>query len=361
MEIKETASKYQTVYDELKREIVSGRLAPGEKMPSELKLMERYDFSRQTIRKALEELTKDGYIHKVQGSGSFVKSPHAGGKNAKTVIFIALFFFYYFFSQYIAGVEKVLKENGYALNISFSNNRPEDEARCLQEAMEKGCAGILLIPARSACIYSNLHLYKKIKQLRIPCITMGGQLPYAGLPCVIMNDFEGGKMAAEYLIDKGHTRIACIMNRTEGSGSMRYAGYQAALCGAGIREEDGWARWYEYESFQEFLEQERLVEDCLSKVTAVFCFNDEMALGIMGILEKRGVRVPEDVSVIGYDDSYMCMFGAKKLTSVRQEPLKLGERAAQNLLGLIKNPNGDADAFFEPEVVERETVRDLNG
>jgi len=92
MEIKETASKYQTVYDELKREIVSGRLAPGEKMPSELKLMERYDFSRQTIRKALEELTKDGYIHKVQGSGSFVKSPHAGGKNAKTVIFIALFF-----------------------------------------------------------------------------------------------------------------------------------------------------------------------------------------------------------------------------------------------------------------------------
>ena len=63
MEIKETASKYQTVYDELKREIVSGRLAPGEKMPSELKLMERYDFSRQTIRKALEELTKDGYLH----------------------------------------------------------------------------------------------------------------------------------------------------------------------------------------------------------------------------------------------------------------------------------------------------------
>lgn len=359
MKMKETVSKYRIVYEEMKKEIVSGRMAQGEKMPSELQLMERYGFSRQTIRKALEELAKDGYVQKVQGSGSFVKSSRTGEKNSKTIMFIALFAQHYFFSQYIAGVESVLKENGYALNVSFSDNRPEDEARCLEDAIEKGYAGILLVPARSACIYANLYLYKKIRQLRIPCITLGGQLPYSGFPCVIMDDYEGGKMAAKYLIDKGHTRIACIMNRTECSGCMRYAGYQSALMEAGIKEEPGWAQWYEYETFREFLENGELTERCLSKVTSVFCFNDEMALAIIELLKKQGIRVPEDMSVIGYDDSYMCMFGEKKLTSIRQEPVEQGKRAAVNLLRLIKNPNSGADSFFGPSVVERETVRDF--
>ena len=102
------------------------------------------------------------------------------------------------------------------------------------------------------------------------------------------------------------------------------------------------------------------MEECFSKVTAVFCFNDEMALGVIETLEKHGIRVPEDVSVIGCDDSYMCMFGPKKLTSVRQEPMELGGRAALNLLQLIRNPNAGTDIFFEPSIVERETVRDLN-
>ena len=171
------------------------------------------------------------------------------------------------------------------------------------------------------------------------------------------DDYEGGKMAAKYLIAKGHSRIASIMNRTECSGCMRYAGYQSALMEAGIKEEPGWAQWYEYETFQDFLENEELIGGCLSKVTAVFCFNDEMALGIIELLKKQGIRVPEDMSVMGYDDSYMCMFGEKKLTSIRQEPVEQGERAAMNLLQLIKNPNSGADTFFEPSLVERETVR----
>lgn len=360
MKTKETVSKYQLVYKEMKEDIVSGRMAQGEKMPSELKLMERYGFSRQTVRKALEELERDGYVHKVQGSGSFVKNPYGGEKNSKTILFIALFAQHYFFSQYIGGVERVLKENGYGLSISISDNRAEDEAQCLQDAIEKGYAGILLLPAQSACIYSNLYIYKKIQRLRIPCITIGGRLAYAGFPCVVMDDYEGGKMAAKYLISKGHCRIACIMNHKDYSGCMRYAGYQAALEEAGIKEEPGWAQWYEYETLQELLNDERLMEDCLSKVTAVFCFNDEMALGIIETLGKHGIRVPEEVSIIGCDDSYMCMFGQKKLTSVRQEPLELGARAANNLLQLIRNPNADADAFFEPSIAERETVRDLN-
>ena len=168
-------------------------------------------------------------------------------------------------------------------------------------------------------------------------------------------------MAADYLIEKGHSKIACIMNRTECSGCMRYAGYQSALAEAGIKEEPGWARWYEYETFQDFLENEDLVENCLLKVTAVFCFNDEMALGIIELLKKRGLRVPEDMSVIGYDDSYMCMFGEKKLTSIRQEPVEQGVRAALNLLEMIRNPNSGKDTFFRPSLAERETVRELRG
>lgn len=352
--------KYQVVYEELKNEISNGRLALGERMPSELQLMEQYGYSRQTVRKALEELANDGFIQKVRGSGSFVRRSAAEvGNYSKTVMFIALFAEHYYFSQYIGGVEKVLKEKGYVLNVRISNNNPEEEANCLTDAMEKGYAGILLIPAQSGYMYSNLYMYRKIKELMIPCITLGGWLAYSGLHCVAVDDFEGGKKAVEYLINKGHREIACIMNNADYSGCMRYAGYLAALKEAGIKEDKNKVMWYQYETSGSFLENEEALIAGVSSATAVFCFNDELALGVIGILQKSGIDVPGDVSVIGYDDSYMCMFGPMKLTSVKQNPQEIGEKAAENLLQLIANPAFEASHTFETEVAERETVRDV--
>ncbi len=360
MTMNETAPKYQVVYEELKHEIVSGVRALGEKMPSELQLMEKYGYSRHTIRKALEELTQDGYVQKVRGSGSFVKKPPIGENHPKTIMFVALFAQHHFFSQYIGGVEQELKESGYSLNIGISNNNPEEEAKCLEDAMERGYAGVLLLPAQSACIYSNLHIYKKVREARFPCVTLGGRLAHIDFPCVVVDDYEGGKRATQYLIGKGHRRIACVMNQKDYSGCMRYSGYRAALREAGIREDPRWTRWYGYEAMQELLEDEKAVIECFSQVTAVFCFNDEVALGVIRLLEKYQIRVPEDVSVVGYDDSYMCMFGEKKLTSVHQDPLEVGRQAAKTLLKMIQNPNSGTDIFFEPTIVERETVKELS-
>lgn len=359
MKTKEMSAKYQVVYKELKEAIVSGRIPVGEKVPSELQLMERYGFSRQTVRRALEELTRDGYVTKVRGSGSFVREPAPKGNGRKMVMLIALFAQQYFFPEYIGGSEQTLRENGYTLNVGISNNRTEEEAGYLREAMNNDYAGLILIPAQSAFLHSNLYLYRKIKEKGMPCVTLGSYLPYSGFPCVVNDDFEGGRLATNYLIERGHRRIACLMNSGECCGSLRYAGYQAALSEAGIEEEKEWTRWYVYEKFREFVEQEELVKTCLSGVTAVFCFNDELALAIIELLQKNGIRVPEDVSVVGYDGSYMCMFGRKKLTSVRQDPVKNGQIAAEKLLRMIENGDRGENIFLQPEILEGETVKTL--
>ncbi|MCU6735855.1 GntR family transcriptional regulator [Diplocloster agilis] len=352
--------KYQIIYEELKEAVSEGKLSPGEKFPSEKQLMDQYGFSRQTVRKALEELSKEGYVQKVRGSGSFVRKPLATiSTKSNTVMFIALFAQHYYFSQYIGGVEKVLKENGYVLNIGISNNRIEDEAKCLEDAIASGYAGILFLPAQSYRIHSNLYIYKKIMKAGIPCITMGSHLPQAGIPCVAVDDFEGGRMATDYLIRRGHRDIACIMNRAESCGCLRYSGYLSALDSAGIEPKEDRILWYEYEEFDRFMADEEKLLACLSQVTAVFCFNDEMALGVINFLREHDIQVPGDVSVIGFDDSYLCRISDIKITSVRQDPFEMGEKAAGNLLQLMKNPHFSASYFYEPTIEERETVRDL--
>lgn len=285
--------------------------------------------------------------------------PAPKGNGRKMVMLIALFAQQYFFPEYIGGSEQTLRENGYTLNVGISNNRTEEEAGYLREAMNNDYAGLILIPAQSAFLHSNLYLYRKIKEKGMPCITLGSYLPYLGFPVRGKCDFEGGRLATNYLIERGHRRIACLMNSGECCGSLRYAGYQAALSEAGIEEEKEWTRWYVYEKFQEFVEREELVKTCLTGVTAVFCFNDELALAIIELLQKNGIRVPEDVSVVGYDGSYMCMFGRKKLTSVRQDPLKNGQIAAEKLLRMIENGDRGENVFLQPEILEGETVKTL--
>ena len=359
MKTREASAKYQIIYEELKEAIASGRIPVGEKVPSELQLMEKYGFSSQTVRRALEELTRDGYVAKVRGSGSFAREPVPKENGRKMVMLIALFAQQYFFPEYIGGSEQTLRENGYTLNVGISNNRTEEEAEYLRDVINNGYAGLILVPAQSAFLHSNLYLYRKIKEKGIPCITLGSYLPYSGFPCVLNDDFEGGRLATNYLIERGHRKIACLMNSEECCGSLRYAGYQAALNEAGIKEEKEWTQWYVYEKVREFVEQEELLKTCLSGVTAVFCFNDELALAIIEVLQKNGIRVPEDVSVVGYDGSYMCMFGRKRLTSVYQDPLKNGQIAAEKLLRMIENGDKGEKIFLQPEILEGETVKTL--
>ena len=361
--MKNGTPKYKILYDELCDQIQSGAYEIDSKLPSETQLMGAYGFSRQTVRLAMEKLVSNGYIHKIQGSGSFVcRPPVATLPNSKSILLMIMFADHYYFPLYITSIENALKNSGYSLTVMITNNDLAEEERQLLAALETDYAGILIFPTQSAMFESNLYLYKRIQQLGIPCIQLGGRRIGVDLPYVLIDDYRSGELATEYLIKNGHSSIACIMNNGEYSARLRYAGYVGALNRAGLALDLSRVFWFDYDSFEDFFSHSNAdaLMQKLEGVTAVFCFNDNTSVQLCLALISRGKSVPDDISIIGCDNSYLCEVNHIKLTSISQDPYEVGKVAIKNLLQLILNRGYPASCVFEPAIVERQSVKALS-
>lgn len=155
------------------------------------------------------------------------------------------------------------------------------------------------------------------------------------------DDFGGGYMLARHLITTGHTKIAGIFKSDDVQGHQRYFGYLSAMRDAGLPMQDNQVYWYTTEDRRylldyghtEFLDQffQFHLRDC----TAVICYNDEVADQLVRLLLKKGKRVPKDVAVVSFDNSYYSNLCPVRITSLMHEPFKLGKLAASLLLDSI--------------------------
>lgn len=362
----DSAAKYKNLYEELKNQIADGTLRVGEKMPSETRMMNQTGYSRQTVRKALDLLMADGLISKVQGSGSYVHiTPKAGHAQRRTVLFLTKILEHYSSTVYAKGLEEALALQGYSLTIRLTGDNLEKERQQLLTAMRESFDGIVFMPARSAALNDNLSLYRKLQRSGVPCIALGTQLLATDIPYIATDDFMGGEVVARYLMKMGHTKVCCMMNKDEVAGCMRYAGFTTAF------EDDAQnvcsAVWYSYETLDQMFSEENqktLVKQ-LCESTVVFCYNDDLAVSVYHLLEKNQLHVPQDISIIGYDDaigygdSFRGLLTQIPLTTVRQNAYEIGYKAGENIVELIRKPLFSASYTFQPVLIERSTVRKL--
>lgn len=355
---------FYDMYNDLSVQIKSHHFQAGEKLPSESEFMAQYHISRYTVRKVLEQLEKEQIIVKHQGKGCFVQeqfSPISLPKRSGQILLIASRAEHFYFMQCINGIEKALADSEYTLTIKFSNYNADIEAALLFEAFNNNYAGILLFPSDSGFIHTNQYLYRFIEEHHIPCISCGNILPFVHIPSVNTDDYLGGKLAARCFLQHGHSTFACIMNREEYSGCMRYAGFIGELRTSSELVKNDFVYWFGH------LEKDSMFEEpacqallkMAEQATAFFCFNDIAAVQLVNLLTAHGYRVPEDISVIGYDDSYLCETCPVSLTSLHQNPEQVGFVAAQNLLHLIEDPQYDCNKSFLPFLVERSSVKDI--
>ncbi len=359
-----TSKKFHHMYEDLKLKIEGHYYQPEDKLPSESEFMKLYDVSRYTARKVLTQLEKEDLISKIQGRGCFVQSRPLTTQitsSSTQIILIASRAEQFYFSQSISGIEKALQNSGYTLTIKLSNYNASVEAEQLYEAFKGNYAGILLFPSDSGYIYTNQYLYRYIESRKIPCISLGNVIPFVNIPSVITDDYIGGKLAAECLIKNGHSSVACLMNREEYSGCMRYAGFIEGLRTSNTIIKNDFIYWFGH-SQKDSIFQAPKCNDLLKiaeKVTAFFCFNDSAAVNLYKLLKEHGYRIPDDISIIGYDDSFLCETNPLPLTSLHQDPEYAGFVAAQNLLRLINDPKFDCNKTFLPYLVERKSVMNL--
>lgn len=262
-----------------------------------------------------------------------------------------------FFSEVIDGVESYCYRQGYTLILCNTGGIYEKQRDYIQMLAEKRVDGILVM-----CSDLTEELLAMLdRHADIPKVIMDWGPESSQADKIIDNSEEGGYIATKYLIDKGHTDIACLSGHFEKLAcSERIAGFRRAHQEANLSVNEDWILEGNFECDTAVLAAEKIVK-MDKRPTAVFCFNDTMALGLMSRLQQRGIRIPEDISVIGYDNIELAEYFSPPLTTVHQPKRRVGKTAFEILLERIKNKEHDKRIFeMHPEIVERATIRDLN-
>ncbi|MBN2619312.1 MAG: GntR family transcriptional regulator [Spirochaetales bacterium] len=360
--------KYQKVIDHLLLIFTNESYVEGQKLPTETKLMEDLGVGRNTIRKALFEMENLGIVKSRQGSGTFYVAHEKHEKVGKKVTggLIGLANFYglgYIYPDIVKGVEDALHDEGYSLVISSSSIGDARDMSSLKLLLDQDIKGLILDLSRSFPDEVESPVINLIKTVNIPIVTTHWNGSYKNFPTITLDDVSGGYNATKYLIDKGHTKIAMIYNSVK-SGADRLEGYKKALNEAGIEIDENYIISYDdrgtpiHDDFGYKCAEELFSRKGVNP-TAIFCFNDQTAIEAYQALGKRGLRIPEDVSVLGFDDFKHSQFLNPPLTTFMHPKYDLGHWAARVIIDILHNRNSfyPKSVLFEPKLVERESVR----
>ena len=332
-------TKYYSLMEQLKSEIVTGKIKPGEKLPSENELASTFSISRHTVRKALAILEQEGYIMASHGRGTFCSERVRHMKNSKNIAVITTYISDYIFPRLIQGIDKVLSANGYSILLKNTGNSRRIEARYLEEILSKDIDGLIIEPSKSQLMCKHISLYEQLDSYEIPYVFIQGiHQQLRDRPHILMDDCKGGYLVTKYLIELGHRQILGIFKADDIQGRERHKGYVQALQEAGILYNPDMVIWFHTEdrkSMPAMAVKMKLEEGLL--VEGIVCYNDQIAVQVMSALEKMGKKVPGDISVTGYDNSLFSQGeNGVGLTTIAHPQEKLGEMAAELLLEKIR-------------------------
>lgn len=352
--------KYERIVAWVQEEITNGSLHRGDKLPSENNLMEHFSVSRQTVRRAMEALTEKGVAEGRRGSGTYVTvntRRYAAGKEIRIAVMLT-YVDTYIFPSIIKGIESVLSSEGCTLQIAMTDNAVEKERMLLKEFIHtQSVDGIIAETVKSALPNPNMELYREIENMGIPVLFVNSYYKELDIPHISMDDRKAGYLAAKHLAECGHTRIGGIFKADDGQGHLRYAGYTDALMEQEIKIRGDQVIWIDSEELRTMGEESAKFLKRLKGCTACVCYNDETAYKIVEIFRKAGHRVPEDLSVVGIDNSGLAKFCPVPLTSVENPVEKLGRTAAERMTWKIFRNEEMETVEFEPQLIMRNSVQ----
>lgn len=351
-------TKYGDLIHYLENLIAEGKLNAGDRLPSENELTERFGISRQTVRKAIGLLEEQGTVRRVRGSGTYVSFDRRENLERRNRIAVMTTYVEsYIFPKTIQGIEKILFERGYSVQISFTNNTLEREKNVLTDLINRDdVAGIIVEGTKSGLPNPNLYLYRQLMNRKIPIVFINTFYPELAVPHVSLNDVKAAETAVNYLIGKGHENIGAILKLDDGQGRLRYLGYLKAMEAAELPVTDSRLVWIDTDESKQLNYCRDKILNRVEECSALFCYNDQIAFQLIRMLGERGIRVPENVSVISVDDSDLALHSEVQITSLPHPKEKLGAKAAEVLLDMIEGKKSANTVEFDTRVVERQSV-----
>ena len=256
-----------------------------------------------------------------------------------------------FVSEVVAGVEDVAQAEGYAVFLANSNANSDREISVVRSFGERRVDGVLVMASRVGALYLPL-----LNELDVPLVLIDNQHPDDFGYSISIDDRGGARLAVRHLIELGHRRIAYIGDQYGlQSDEDRLLGYKDEFAVAGVQLRSEFIIRGDGKAEGGLVAMQTLLA-FREPPTAVFCYNDMTAMGALRCLHARKIRVPEDVSIVGFDDLPISPFLEPPLTTVRQPKADMGRRAATMLLQLLKGSQGESKVRVPGTLVIREST-----
>jgi DNA-binding LacI/PurR family transcriptional regulator len=253
-----------------------------------------------------------------------------------------------FFSEILQGIEDVLQGEGYSLFVAASNRDDAREKTIAQTMLEHRVDGLIVGTTQ----FGEEH-YKLLRQFGFPIVAVGNRELNGMQYTVYHDDIYGSSEVTRHLIELGHRRIGFLGNaRAERTTEGRLKGFRQEMKAAHlpIRNEEIFITKLDQIQGGEAGAQYFL--NLPERPTAIMCFNDMMAIGLMKAFRQAGVRIPQEVSIVGFDDIPFAAYAVPSLTTFEQPKYQLGYEAAKMMSGLLR-----ADASFNLEEPQAKMLR----
>ncbi|HEY6411014.1 MAG TPA: LacI family DNA-binding transcriptional regulator [Ktedonobacteraceae bacterium] len=265
-----------------------------------------------------------------------------------------------FWGDVMKGVEEVARASGFSVFLSASHNDPGQEMAIIETFRRRRVDGILVAASRITGNYQ-----KRLDHIQVPTVLINSQAESEAklLHWVAVDDRKGAQLAVEHLLQLGHRSIGYSgTNNRPRSNRQRLLGYQSTLAAADVLARDEWvviSPGNEASHEEDVAAGRTSLPQLLDAgVTAIFCYNDVIATGVLIACRELGVRVPGELSITGFDNIEMASYVTPPITTIHQPKIEMGRLATQVMLDLLHNRPGQ-NYVLPPTLIERASTAPL--
>jgi len=233
----------------------------------------------------------------------------------------------HFFAEMAHSIEEESWRREYSVMLCNSQGDAEKEAAYIEVLLQRHVDGVILVAAGE----SHEHLHRLVAR-RIPVVAIGYAIPELDIDAVLVGNCQGGLLATQHLLALGHRRVACIAGPAGAIPSIdRVAGYRQALSEWQVAAHEPWVVAGDF-SFESGYQAAQRLLALPERPTAIFACNDSMAIGAMLAISEAGLRIPDDLSVVGFDNISIAAYTNPRLTTVEQPHRQMAAVAAALLV-----------------------------
>lgn len=347
--------KFQRLAGDLRRGILAGDWSPGSKLPTESQLSQETGLSLTTVRRAFDELVRQGLVDRRQGAGSFVHAAELRDSRVRRTIGVLVPTTQLYYPRVLQGIEESLSGAGAGMQLSTYHYDETEEHRDVQFLLDSQVDGLLLVPTLQGLVDPQERV-NSLMSLPVPVVLVERHVLDAGpgdRSEYVCSDHAGGAHdAVRYLHGLGHTRIALVARSANPTIAAVTVGYDAAVAELGLDQIEHvmapMSDWTDQRA-SDFVDQ-LLAQDA----TAAVVFGDREATILGRAIGRRGLRIPDDVALISYDDETADLADVP-LTAVAPPKYRVGRMAADVLLRRLTE--GDACPVHQIKLRPRIVVR----